>query len=35
MTEDPYLIKCEGTFATQKDDVARNYDTDDDEMFDG
>lgn len=34
IAEDPYPVNCDGMFAAQKDDAARNYDTDDDEMFD-
>ena len=33
LKEDPYPVKCEGEFAAQKDDIARNFDTDDDEAF--
>lgn len=33
MIEDPYPVDCEGAFAAQKDDAAREYDTDDDELF--
>lgn len=34
MTEDPYPVESEGEFAAQKDDNARSFDSDDDEVFD-
>ena len=34
MKEDPFPFDCKGYYAAQKDDDARNYDTDDEEMFD-
>ena len=34
MEEDPYPVDCEGEFAAQKDDAARHFDSDDDEVFD-
>lgn len=34
MKEDPYPVDCEGDFAAQKDDKARNFDSDDDDVFD-
>ena len=34
MAEDPYPIDCEGSFAAQKDDIAREYNPDDDDLFD-
>jgi hypothetical protein len=34
MSEDPYPVDCEGEFAAQKDDNARNFDTDDEKAFD-
>lgn len=34
LTEDPYPIDCAGEFAAQKDDTARNFDSDDDALFD-
>ena len=33
MTFDPYPVNCEGIFAAQKDDNARDFDSDDDELF--
>ena len=34
MKEDPYPVECEGEFAAQKDDVARHFDSDDEDEFD-
>lgn len=33
MAEDPYPVDCGGTFAAQKDDAAREFDSADDEVF--
>ena len=33
MAEDPYPVDCVGSFAAQKDDSAREFDSDDDEIF--
>ena len=33
MSEDPYPVDCEGQYAAQKDDAARDFDSDDDEEF--
>lgn len=33
MVEDPYPVECDGTFAAQKDDIAREYDSNNDEIF--
>ncbi len=34
LTEDPYPVACEGEFAAQKDKKAREFDSDDDNIFD-
>lgn len=34
MCDDPYPVDTEGEFASQKDQSAREFDTDDDEVFD-
>lgn len=34
MKEDPYPVDCEGEYAAQKDDAARDFDSDDDAVFD-
>ena len=34
MKEDPYPVDCEGEYAAQKEDNARDFDSDDDEEFD-
>ena len=31
MAEDPYPVECEGQYAAQKDDAARDFESDDDE----
>lgn len=33
MEEDPYPVECDGEYAAQKDDAARDFDTDDDAVF--
>ena len=33
MSDDPYPVDCEGQYAAQKDYVARDFDSDDDEIF--
>lgn len=33
MDDDPYPVDCEGQYAAQKDDNARNFDSDDDDEF--
>ncbi len=33
MSDDPYPVDCEGRYAAQKDDAAREFDSDDDEVF--
>lgn len=34
LAEDPYPVDCEGKFAAQKDKKAREFDSDDDNIFD-
>ena len=34
MAEDPYPVECEGRYAAQKDDIARDFETEDDDAFD-
>ena len=34
MKEDPYPVECDGIYAAQKDDNARDFDSEDDEEFD-
>lgn len=34
LTEDPYPVECEGEFAAQKDSKAREFDSDDENIFD-
>ena len=34
MTEDPFPVDCGGEYAAQKDDAARDFDSDDEEEFD-
>ena len=34
MSEDPYPVECEGRYAAQKDDIARDFETEDDDAFD-
>ena len=34
MAEDPYPVDCEGQYAAEKDETARDFDPDDDEEFD-
>ena len=33
MAEDPFPVECEGQFAAQKDDNARDFDSDDDDVL--
>lgn len=34
MEEDPFPFDCEGRYASEKDKMARNFDSDDDDLFD-